>query len=214
MAGSADGEDAVRRLQAEIARLKEENQKLRASNRRWMRIAGTDDLTGLPNKVFFTTALLPGQISQSCAESQPVACIMLAPDGLGQINQKYGRVGGDQIIKAMAEFLKENLEDDEKLVHLDGTNFIIVIPSADLGRARRRALTLRARVVSRRFECCGDGIALTLSMGIVSRSASAENGQVNAKQVVDEFLTRLGAALDLAKKQGGDRPAEDPVTSF
>jgi two-component system cell cycle response regulator len=214
MAGSAGGEDLVRQLQTEIARLNDENQKLKVSNRRWMRIAGTDDLTGLPNKVFFSTALLPQQISQSTAESQPLACIMLAPDGLGQINQKYGRVGGDQVIKGMAEFLKENLEDDEKLVHLDGTNFIVVIPNADLGRARRRSLTLRARVVSRRFECCGDGIALTLSMGIVCRTGSAENGQVNTKQVVDEFLVRLAAALDLAKKQGGDRPAEDPETNF
>ena len=38
-------------LQAEIARLKDENEKLRASNRRWIRIAGTDSLMKLPNKV-------------------------------------------------------------------------------------------------------------------------------------------------------------------
>ena len=51
-------------LQAAIARLKDENEKLRASNRRWIRIAGTDSLTKLPNKVFFSTALLPQAISK------------------------------------------------------------------------------------------------------------------------------------------------------
>ena len=49
----------VRELQLEIARLRADNQKLKTSNRRWMRIAGTDIHTGLPNKVFFSTALLP-----------------------------------------------------------------------------------------------------------------------------------------------------------
>ena len=58
MASSASSQD-LNELQAEIVRLKAENEKLKASNRRWMRIAGTDTLTGLRNKVFFTTALLP-----------------------------------------------------------------------------------------------------------------------------------------------------------
>ena len=42
-----------------MSRLKQGNYKSRASNRRWIRIVGTDDLTGLPNKVFFCTVLLP-----------------------------------------------------------------------------------------------------------------------------------------------------------
>jgi GGDEF domain-containing protein len=63
-----------------------------------MRIAGTDDLTALPNKVFFSTALLPQAISQSNAEGHPLVCIMLAPDNLGDINKRFGRKGGDQIV--------------------------------------------------------------------------------------------------------------------
>ena len=93
-------------LQAEIARLKAENEKLKASNKRWMRIAGTEALTGLPNKVFFTTALLPQQISKANASGDFLGCLMIAPDGLGEINENYGRKGGDFIVKELAEFLK------------------------------------------------------------------------------------------------------------
>ena len=39
--------EEISELQAEVEQLRVENEKLRASNRRWMRIAGTDDLTGL-----------------------------------------------------------------------------------------------------------------------------------------------------------------------
>ena len=83
----------VRELRLEIARLRTENQKLKNSNRRWMRIAGTDIHTGLPNKVFFSNVLLPKQISNANAEKQSIGCIMLAPDGLGEINEPYGRRG-------------------------------------------------------------------------------------------------------------------------
>ena len=48
-----------------------------------MRIAGTDIHTGLPNKVFFTTAMLPQAISQANADNQSLGCVMLAPDKLG-----------------------------------------------------------------------------------------------------------------------------------
>ena len=66
MSGSEDFE----RLQTEFDRLERENEKLRISNRRWIRIAGTDDLTGLPNKVFLSTALLPQIINSANSEGQ------------------------------------------------------------------------------------------------------------------------------------------------
>ena len=93
MTGSVD----IDQSQAEIDRLKGGNEKLRTSNRHWMWIAGTDDLTGLPNKVFSTTALLPPLITQANPDSSSFVCIMVAPNRLGDINQKYSCEGGDQI---------------------------------------------------------------------------------------------------------------------
>lgn len=206
--------ELIAKLQAEVVRLKEENQKLRSSNRRWMRIAGTDSHTGLPNKVFFTTAMLPQSISQADADGQPVGCVMIAPDKLGEYNQKYGRKGGDQIVKGLADFLSENAEDGEKLVHVDGANFILLVPNGDLARTKRRCLTLRGRVLTRQFECVDNYISLTLSFGYVSRSPSPTGAKVSVKDLVEEFLRRLEAALDQAKQMGGDRPYEDSETNF
>ncbi len=207
-------DNLVPKLQAEIARLKEETTKLRASNRRWMRIAGTDSLTGLPNKVFFTTAMLPQAISTANAEGQPLGCVMMAPDRLGELNGKYGRTGGDQIVKGVASFLSENVEGDEKLVHHDGANFILLVPNGDVTRVKRRSLTLRARAMNRQFECGSDQISLTLSFGVVSRMPSHEGAKVVVKELVEEYLRRLEAALDKAKEMGGDRSFEDPEVEF
>ena len=201
-------------LQAEIIRLKDENEKLRASNRRWMRIAGTDSLTKLPNKVFFSTALLPQAITAANADGRPLGCVMIAPGRLGEYNQKFGRTGGDEIVKGVSEFLSENVENDEKLVHIDGANFVLIVPEGDLTKTKRRGLTLRARVLNRQFECGGTQVSLTLSLGVVSRSPSPPGSNVVVKDIVDEYLRRLEAALDQAKQMGGDRPFEDPETEF
>ena len=213
MEGGTNSAD-VRELQLEIARLKAENQKLKASNRRWMRIAGTDVHTGLPNKVFFTTALLPQQISKANVEEEFIGCILVAPDGLGEINERYGRKGGDFIVKEVAEFLKGNVELDERLVHIDGANFIILQPDADYQRTRRKGLALRAKISNRTFEFNKEPITLTLSMGGVVRAPSPAGSQVNTKEVVEDFLRRLNAMLDQAKQQGGNGIVVDEETNF
>ena len=166
-------------LQSEITRLKSENEKLRASNRRWMRIAGTDSLTKLPNKVFFATALLPQAINTANVDRRPLGCVMIAPDRLGEFNQKFGRTGGDEIVKGVSEFLSENVEKDEKLVHIDGANFVLIVPQGDLSKTKRRGLSLRARLLNRQFECGGTQVSLTLSLGGVSRTPSLEGRRLS-----------------------------------
>ena len=175
---------------------------------------GTDSLTNLPNKVYFTTALLPQAITQSNDSGRPLGCVMIAPDNLGDLNQKYGRKGGDEIVTEVAEFLNENIEEDEKLVHVDGANFILMVPEADLSSAKRRSLTIRARVLNRQFSCGESQVAITLSLGVVARAATEPGADLNSKEVVDEFLRRLEAALDQAKQMGGDRPYDDPEINF
>jgi two-component system cell cycle response regulator len=195
-------------LRVEIERLQQENEKLRASNRRWMRIAGTDDLTGLPNKVYFSTVILPQFISQASADGEGFVCVMVAPDKLGEINLRFGRNGGDQVVKEVAAFLKENMESDERIVHIDGANFIVMMPRADNAVCKKRTRQLRARAVSRRFSCGEESVVLTLSMGTVVLPAEL-GGDVQAKDVGSEVLRRLNAALDQAKKQGGDQVVDD-----
>ena len=110
--------------------------------------------------------------------------------------------------------MKQNLDKGERLVHSDGSNFIIVMPKSDRDRAKRRSLTLRAKIVSQRFEIDGKPMSLTLSMGIVSRVANLEGVEISVKEVIEVFLRKLSTALDDAKQQGGDRSIEDTDSHF
>jgi diguanylate cyclase (GGDEF)-like protein len=134
---------------------------------------------------------------------------MVAPDKLGDINQKYGREGGDQIVNGLFEYLKENVEADEKLVHIDGANFVVIVPEGDQAQAKRRTRQIRAQVVSRHFECGGEAVTLTLSMGVTIQPAEPQGAVTNVKEVSEDLLWRMGVALVQAKKQGGDNVVED-----
>ena len=68
-----------------------------------MRIASVDDLTVLPDKIFFSTALLPQVFSPANDDVCSFVCITVAPNKLGDINQKYGRQGGDYAGRRIAE---------------------------------------------------------------------------------------------------------------
>ena len=136
---------------------------------------------------------------------------MVAPEKLGDINQKYGSEGGDQIVNGLSEYLKENVEPDEKLVHIDGANFVVIVPKGDQAQAKRRTRQIRAQVVSRHFECGEEAVRLTLSMGVIIQPAEPQGAGTKVKEVAEDLLSRMGVAHDQAKKQGGDKVVEDFV---
>ena len=124
----------IEQLQARIAELEKENQK-------WIRLAGTNRLTKLPNSLMFYQVFLPAELKKG--DSVSFACILLCPDGLGEINQKHGRAIGDRLIVKISSFLKEHMQSDERLFHPDGANFAILMSEATEGRARRRATDIK-----------------------------------------------------------------------
>jgi GGDEF domain-containing protein len=98
----------------------------------------------------------------------------MAADTLGDINQRHGRTAGDQVIKGLAEYLKAILGEDEKLGHIDGTNFAVVM-HADLEEATNRARKWRTQIRSRpfpRFQSSRRAIA----RGHDARVVTGENG--------------------------------------
>lgn len=201
-------QERIDALEQENARLRLEAERLREENRRWARMASTDDLTGLPNRISFLRAIVPSEIRRALSEDKPISFLLMAADTLGDINQKYGRTAGDQVIKGLAEYLKAILGEDEKLGHLDGTNFAVTM-HADLEEATNRARKWRTQIKSRPFPC-GDGTEqITVSVGICSvRTTKVRDPRL----LTDIVFKRLNEVLYTAKKEGGNRVEVYPET--
>ena len=101
------------------------------------------------------------------------------------------------------------MEADEKLAHVDGANFVVIVPKGHRAQAKRWTRQICAQVVSRHFECGGEPVTMTLSMGVTIQPGESQGVGTKVKEVAEDLQRRMGVALDQAKKQGGDKVVED-----
>ncbi len=192
----------IQELKSENQAQKTEIKRLGDENRRWARLAGTESTTGLPNKISFMRAMVPQTVQRAARESKPVGFMLLSADNLGDVNESYGREAGDQVIQGLGELLQSLLDVDDRLGHLDGTNFAVIFYPADLDVVRGRANMLRARIRSQAFPGAGDTVPITASVGIGSVEPEAKP---DARALGEEAFRLLNGALYKAKKAGGNR---------
>lgn len=188
-------EQQIQDHQTEISRLKEEN-------RRWAKLAGTDSLTGLPNRISFFRAFLPQTFQQAVKEERPVGLILLSPDSLGDVNETHGREAGDEVVKGLGQLIQSLVGDEGKLGHVDGANFCLMMHPADIDFVRGRANMVRARVRTHEFPCAESVAQITVSAGI---SSIQPTEGADFKALGEGCFSELNKALHAAKKAGGNR---------
>ena len=192
----------IQDLEAESHSQKEEIERLKKENRRWARLAGTEALTGLPNKISFLRALAPQAIQLAAKDKEAVGFILLSADNLGPINEAQGREAGDQIIRGLGELLKSLMDESDRIGHLDGTHFAVILFPADLDATRGKANMIRARVRAHGFPCGDSTAQITVSVGVTSLEPPES---VNGRELAEEIFSRLNGAVYAAKKADGNR---------
>ena len=192
----------VQELEEELNTLREENRRLKDENRKWAKLAGTHGLTGLPNKISFLRALVPQAIHRAFKEQNPVGFVLISADEIGNINEARGREAGDEVIRGLGEMVTSLLDETDRVGHLDGTHFAVIIYPSDAEIARGRANMIRARVRAHEFPCSNDVVKITVSCGAMS---VLPQDSTNGKELADRIFVKLSEALYNAKKEGGNR---------
>lgn len=197
MAESQSQTPTVEQLQTRIRELEKENQK-------WMRLAGTNRLTGLPNGLMLYQVILPAELRKGQDTAISLAFILICPDSIGEINQKRGRAVGDRLIAEIAAFLKQHTDPGERLFHPDGANFALMIPSAAEGRARRKATDIRKAFREATFTIEGNTFTdLTCCAGVTAVEEEAIPADA-VSQRVEQIYHELSDRLYRAKQRGAD----------
>ncbi|MSR83430.1 MAG: GGDEF domain-containing protein [Candidatus Latescibacteria bacterium] len=192
----------VQELEAEGQQLRQEMERLRLMNQRWAQLAGTDSLTGLPNKISCLRALAPQDIQHARTRGEAIGFILLSGDNLGPINENKGRDAGDQVLRGLAEFLRSILKGEERLGHLDGSHYAVVLYPAGLEEVRSRAEELRLQIGVHPFPCAESEETITASLGITSVDSSAIS---EPRSAAEKIFQSLNGALYRAKKAAGNR---------
>lgn len=144
---------AVRRLEME-QRLHTENAKLQS-------LALTDELTGVANR----RAMLQAA-EEILSAGRMLSVVMFDLDHFKQINDTYGHLVGDQVLREVAACLKENTRVGDVIARYGGDEFVLLLPDTDEQSARMIGERVLRSVRSRKNDGVSIGAAWGASSGI------------------------------------------------
>ena len=176
--------------------------RLRSSLNKAEEIGSRDPLTGLGNRRYFDNAL--NEEVARASEGDATLCVSLADiDHFKAINDKFGHIAGDVVLKRFADLLTANLKGEDKVARFGGEEFAILFPDADLAEATSILDRIQKQLESKRWAVAASGErigAVTASFG-VARLREGESA--------DDLLRRVDAKLYEAKTNGRNRIVAD-----
>lgn len=149
----------------------------------------TDKLTQLNNRTR-TDVYLPEALEKAQTSGTGIALLLLDIDHFKKINDGYGHLAGDTVLRQFADILKQQANEHDFLARWGGEEFIVLLPSADVDQAFNYAEQLRHKVSQFNFGAVGQ---VSVSCGVaISQPADT------AEQVVK----RADDCLYQAKRNG------------
>jgi diguanylate cyclase (GGDEF)-like protein len=177
----------------------------RSRARRMGSLAMTDELTKSPNR----RAVL-AQLSELLKGPEPGPCAILIMDidFFKRINDQHGHAAGDEVLKLVAEAVRNVARPPAFFGRLGGEEFLVVLPDADVFAARRCAEDLRQGVADINIRSVIPGHAgVTTSVGLTVSTPGADD--------LGNMLARADTALYAAKRSGRNcvriEPAPDEL---
>ncbi|MDX1385335.1 MAG: sensor domain-containing diguanylate cyclase, partial [Thermoanaerobaculia bacterium] len=163
--------------------------------------ATRDGLTGLLRREA-VLAELAREHGRSRRFGRPLAICMADIDRFKEINDRYGHLKGDVMMRRVAETIEDGLRGTDVVGRYGGEEFLIVLPETNLGGAQVVAEKLRERVESIRVETDdGEAIRVTISIGVAGVDQFPDRQQPE----VNDLIATADAALYRAKSGGRNR---------
>lgn len=187
-AGLGSLQDELVSSQSEIRRLQADLQKLHHE-------ALTDPLTGLYNRRGLDFAF-QRHFEQSGVVSDDCSVVLLDIDHFKKVNDTFGHLFGDQVIRGVAGTLRTHAREQDLVARFGGEEFVLILPDTSAREAQANAERLRAHIersVIRRREGKDAVARITVSAGVTGFSHG---------DTLQTLLDRADRALYSAKHQG------------
>jgi diguanylate cyclase (GGDEF)-like protein len=163
-----------------------------------MRTAATyDGLTGLLNRGEIVECL-QRELSRGHREKHPVSVILADLDYFKRINDQYGHLVGDEVLKEVSHRLTAGVRAYDRVGRYGGEEFLLVLPNCDLISAFSRADELRGLVSRKAIQAGSVATSITMSMGL----AVADGRSVPEPE---KLLHQADVGLYKAKQSGRNR---------
>lgn len=159
------------------------------------RLTITDGLTQLFNRRYLVD-FIEREMARCSRHRRPISLLLLDIDHFKAVNDTYGHLAGDFVLRELAALLRPRIRREECLARYGGEELCVVLPEAGRDAAVHRANELRVVCAEHAFDFDGVRITVTLSGGVTELRQ-----ELNAL----EFLKRADKRLYQAKRAGRNR---------
>jgi two-component system, cell cycle response regulator len=159
--------------------------------------AARDPLTGLYNRAFFLDQVIY-QALQGGRVGHGLAILLLDIDHFKKINDTYGHGVGDEVLRLVANILRESVRSQDLVARFGGEEFILAVNAPGFSQARSVAEQVRLLLAARPVLASGHHVKVTASFG----GDFAEPGRF---QDAARMIQTADQALYQAKNNGRDR---------
>lgn len=168
-------------------------------------ISNTDGLTGLYNHRHFHQ-LLGVHLAQAYLRNEPVCLVLLDIDWFKGVNDTYGHLFGDMVLRELAALLRGMLPPGAAAARYGGEELAFVLPGLEISAAREVAERVRAAVADHTVSepCSGDAVQVTVSVGVAQYQLGAGKSR---------FIAAADEAMYASKRGGRNRvTCAEPVS--
>lgn len=151
-------------------------------------ISMTDPLTGIANRLHFSM-VYQHAINGARREQNPLGVIFFDIDHFKRVNDQYGHLTGDQVLKHIAALVKQKTRKSDIVARWGGEEFILLLPNTPMEEACVLAENLRSTIERENF---GAVEKITCSFGVAAL-AENESGEALLKRA-DELLYEAKAS--------------------
>lgn len=156
------------------------------------KFATTDNLTGALNRTKFDL-IIEREMEMVTRYNQSLAIIMFDVDHFKKINDQYGHIVGDAVLKAIADIVRENTRKTDYFIRWGGEEFMILSSGVNLNKEYKLAQKIRKVIENQIFENVG---RITVSLGVA---------EFKDTDTVISFIKRADDAMYKAKKISRNR---------
>ena len=182
-------------MRARLVELESESADARRALEAQRRLAHTDPLTGVANRLGFE-AQSAAALTPEARDAGPVSVVMVDIDHFKQVNDTHGHDAGDRALGLVANILRSRVRASDVCARYGGEEFVVLLGGADARRAAAVVEQMRGFLESCGFNYKGVQVPLTASFGVAELAKG---------EAVEAALRRADAALYRAKETGRNR---------
>ncbi len=147
-----------------------------------------DPLTGLFNRHYFNS-IVASEFSRADRYDRPLSLMMIDVDGFRAINNEFGHLRGDEVLREVAQMLERSVRGADRVIRYGGDEFLVLMPETN-GRGDVNAVCdrLRSRIKEIPSQTGIEGYMIDLSIGFYTREPHEERSLEAILEEVDRRM--------------------------